>query len=206
MRIVGSTFKKAKNAPTVKPIYLYSILYDETSNSYKRYTSWPGGIEFDGIQYDHYPIRHGEFKEDASGKIQKSSLTISNVSREIQALIDDNDGLRNKQVTITQVWFEHIGDASAFISDSFIISDTLVTEEVATFTLASPLDVLDIRLPRRSLTRVFCRFRFKGDECAYAGAESTCNKTLQRCRELENVNRFGGFPATPLQRQSVGSS
>ena len=206
MRVVGSTFKQAKNAPTVKPIYLYSILLDETSNTYKRWTSWAGGIEFDGIQYDHYPITHGSFRETISGKIQKSKLEMSNVSRETQALIDNNDGLRGKKVTITQIWFEYIGDANAFISDTFKISDSLITQNRASFTLSSPLDVMDIRLPRRSLTRVFCRFRFKGNECAYAGSESTCDKTLQRCRELDNVNRFGGFPATPLQRQSFGGS
>ena len=206
MRVVGGSYKKAKNSETVKPIYLYSILYNENTNSYKRYTSWPGGIEYDGIQYNHYPITHAPFKEDISGKIQKSNISLSNVNREVQALLDDNDGLRNKKITITQVWFEHIGDASAFISDTYYISDSVITELKAVLSIASPLDVLNIRLPRRSLTRVFCRFRFKGDECAYAGTETNCNKTLQRCRELENVHRFGGFPATPLQRQSVGSS
>lgn len=200
MRIVGNAFKTAKNAPLVKPIYLYSLLYDPTGNLFKRYTNWPGGVTFDGIAYEHYPITHSGIAEDTSGQIQQASLVLNNVSREMQALIDGNDGLRGREITITQVWEETLGDPTAFISDTLAISNGTLSERTAQFSLASVLDVMNIKLPRRALSRAFCRFRFKGEECAYAGAETACDKTLNRCRELENSRRFGAFPATPLQR------
>jgi lambda family phage minor tail protein L len=200
MRIVGNAFKTAKNAPLVRPIFLYSILYDKTSNAFKRYTNWPGGVTFDGIDYEHFPIVHDSITEDTTGQIQKASLAMLNVTREVQALLDDNDGLRGCPITIMQVWEDTIDDPTAFIADMLNISDCTITEANVTFSLSSVLDVLNIKLPRRALTRNFCRFRFKGEECAYAGAETNCDKTLNRCRELQNSNRFGGFPATPAQR------
>lgn len=38
-----------------------------------------------------------------------------------------------------------------------------------------------------------CQLRFKGARCAYAGAETRCDRTLTRCTELANQARFGGF-------------
>ena len=43
----------------------------------------------------------------------------------------------------------------------------------------------------------YCPFKFKGIECGYKGAASKCNKTLKRCRELGNNERFGGEPSIP---------
>ena len=199
MRVVGDAFKEQKNAPTVRPIYLYEIVIDPVSNTIRRFTSHPGGITFDGETFQHFPIVHSATSEDGSGQIQKAALMVSNVSREMQALIDDNDGFRNRQVTITQVWLPTIADTTAFISDVLRISNTVVTDTEAKFTLSSELDVLEIRLPRRALTRTFCRFRFKSALCGYVGVETECDKTLNRCRELVISRRFGGFPATPLQ-------
>lgn len=200
MRVVGNAFKTAKNAPLVNPIFLYSILYDPTGNAFKRYTNWPSGITFDGIFYEHFPIQHDGLTEDVSGQIQRASLVMLNVTREVQQLLDENDGLRGRQVTITQVWLDTIADPTAFISDSLSLVDCTITEKSVTFSMSSALDVLNVQLPRRALTRNFCRFKFKGTECAYAGAETLCDKTLNRCRELENASRFGGFPSTPAQR------
>jgi len=200
MRIVGNAFNTGKNSPVVRPIYLYSILYDPTANSFLRMTNWPGGVTFDGVFYKHYAVIHSGINEEASGMIQKASITLSNANREMQALLDDNEGLRERKVTITQVWEDTLADPTAFISDILTVEQASVTEERVTLSLASELDVLNIMLPRRVMTRTFCRFTFKSAECAYAGSEQSCNKTFNRCRELVNQKHFGAFPATPLTK------
>jgi len=200
MRLVGDSFKQAKNAELVRPIFLYSLLLDPTGNVWKRWTSWSGGVTFDGIDYEFYPITHSSMGEDGTGSIQKGSVVISNANREMQALLDEYDGFRERPLTITQVWEQTLLDPTAFISDTLAVKEVSITEKRVSLTLSSELDVLSIRIPRKVMTRTFCRFSFKGVECAYAGAETRCNRTLNRCRELENQARFGAFPATPLQR------
>jgi hypothetical protein len=37
-----------------------------------------------------------------------------------------------------------------------------------------------------------CPWSFKGSECAYAGAETWCDKSPDRCSELDNYSNFGG--------------
>jgi lambda family phage minor tail protein L len=200
MRLVGDSFKQAKNAELVRPIFLYSLLIDPTGNVWKRWTSWSGGVTFDGIEYEFYPISHSGLSEDNTGTIQKGSVVISNANREIQALLDEYDGFRERPLTITQVWEQTLLDPTAFISDTLAVKEVSVTEKRVTLTLSSELDVLNIRIPRKVMTRTFCRFSFRGVECAYAGVETRCNRTLNRCRELSNQARFGAFPATPLQK------
>jgi lambda family phage minor tail protein L len=200
MRIVGDAFKQAKNAELVRPIFLYSLLLDPTGNVWKRWTSWSDEIIFDGVTYLPFAITHSSISEDNSGKIQSVKITIANANREMQAILDEYDGLRERPITITQVWEQTILDPTAFIADTLAVKEVSVTEKSVSLTLSSELDVLNIKIPRKVMTRTFCRFTYKGVECGYAGSETRCNRTLNRCRELGNQARFGAFPATPLQK------
>jgi hypothetical protein len=62
----------------------------------------------------------------------------------------------------------------------------------------------DIRLevvPREKFSRVRCRYRFKTDpRCGYAGAETTCDLTIETCENtMNNVSNFGAFPGIPIR-------
>ena len=51
-----------------------------------------------------------------------------------------------------------------------------------------------------------CNWEFKDSVCGYSGAETKCNRTLQRCRVLGNSARFGGHPGVmPLGVQIATS-
>jgi hypothetical protein len=65
----------------------------------------------------------------------------------------------------------------------------------ATFTLGAS-NPSNIRFPRNRIMKNQCRHKFKGSDgrCGYSGGETSCNKTLSRCRELNNSERFGGRP------------
>ena len=40
----------------------------------------------------------------------------------------------------------------------------------------------------------YCRWKvFKGVECQYAGAETECDRSDDRCQDLSNTDNFGGF-------------
>lgn len=57
---------------------------------------------------------------------------------------------------------------------------------------------LRYQFPYRRQYRDRCPWVFKGAKCAYAGAATSCDFTLNGtngCRVKNNVRRFGGFPA-----------
>jgi len=63
-----------------------------------------------------------------------------------------------------------------------------------TFTLGAA-NPFNRRYPSTRLIPV-CPWKFKGPRCLYAGAETTCNKSYERCRALGNTIRFRGFFVT----------
>lgn len=48
---------------------------------------------------------------------------------------------------------------------------------------------------------VNCQWRkFRDANCAYAGDETVCDKTLTCCEALNNLSNFGGFPSLPREQ------
>lgn len=202
MRVTDVLFKDSKNKRLVKPIYLYSILYDIGSNTYLRYTSRSSQVTFDGITYLPYVIKHDSITEDLSGNTNRIQLTIGNVNRYIQS-VNDQYGLVGKEVSIKTVFEECLTNPQAFISDTYEVYSVDCNKTIATLSLRSAYDVRDTRLPKRHFFRGYCEFRFKGLGCQYAGTETTCTKRLQRCRVIGNVTHIGSFPAIPMSNMLI---
>ena len=205
MRSVSDSFKERKNkvGDKITPIYLYSIQYDEVGNRWMRLAGYSTDIVFDGITYQKYTVVHNGTRENLNGRIDKVTLSIGNVDRVLQYYLDTYDGLKGKKVILSMVWLENLDLPECVISDEYYIEDSTSYRKAVSLTLASSLDVLDVQLPRRSFYRYYCRFLFKGQDCGYAGAEGVCNKTFNRCQELGNTTRFGGFPGIPMKRMLV---
>ena len=55
-----------------------------------------------------------------------------------------------------------------------------------------------IRFPRARFRSDFCDVKFGSARCGYVGPETSCNKTLARCRALGNSYRFAGWPGLGL--------
>jgi phage-related protein len=197
MKNVPADFKKRKNQELTTPIFLYAIQFDKQTNSWLRYTSYPENVTFDGLLYTKYVIWHDKISENLNGKIDRVNLTIGNVDRQIGYYLENYNGLREAEVRIKLVFLEELSNALVYDENVFAIADVSVNSEYADFVLASKLDVMDIRIPKRNYYRTFCTHIFKDEGCAYSGVDSACNKTFQRCIELENIHRFGGFPAIP---------
>jgi phage-related protein len=141
-------------------------------------------------------------QENMVGGSITMNIKVANVNRNIQA-INDNFGLNDKQVIVYTVTEEDMSEPNAYTQDKFFIESSVVTKMEATLRVSSVYDVMDVRLPKRYFYRSYCRFRFKDGDCQYAGTAFDCNKTFQRCQELENERHFGAFPSIPVQRLLV---
>lgn len=202
MRDLDPASTTEKNAAVNKPLFLYTIhAYDGAQNLY--FTEHSEDVTYDGITYSKFPIKHEFITENTQNQIDSVTLSIANVSRLIEAYLVNYD-LRGKRVDIVQVWADKLDDTDANIPSSYYIDTYTATEETVTFTLTGKFDLLDVPLPGRTCLRNYCSWRFKSSECGYAGAETLCNKTLQKCRELSNQLRFGGFPSVPTNKIYAG--
>ena len=196
----NNAFKNQKNSQVNKPIFLYAIRITEgPPEQWWYFTSWTENVTYDGQLYTKYPIKHDFISENMEGQSPKLRVTVANVNRFIQAYLETYEGLRDCLVNIKLVWYDTLSDTSAFIADSYNIEMTEANSGNASFTLAPKVDIVALKVPKRKYYRGYCQWEFKGSECKYAGAETVCGKTWQRCQELENYNNYGGFPSIPKQ-------
>jgi len=198
MRNLDGVFIEEKNKLENAPIFLYTIEEYDGSNDL-HLAAYAENVTFDGITYTRFPIQHDIITENTSGEVDSVKVKIANASREIQAYLEAYDW-RKKKVIIKTVFANQLSDPDVFRDDIYYIASYVMNAEAAEFELSSKLDILQVTLPRRVYLRNHCRFKFKGTECGYAGAATTCNKTLQQCRAYSNQLRFGGFPSIPTRR------
>ncbi len=199
---MDSDFLKQKNAITNAPIYLYTIYdYDGVGNNLNL-AEWSEDIVFDGVTYSKFPISHDEVGENSQGQTPSIRIRIANVSRLIQYYLETYDW-RGKKVLVRLVFLDKLAIADCKLDFIFYIDSYTANEKAAEFNLLPKVDALQITLPRRTHSRNYCQWRFKSDECGYAGAETECNKTKQRCKVLNNYVRYGGFPAIPSKKLYV---
>ena len=203
MQNLDAVSKVEKNAPLSKPVFVYTINDYDGLGNHLHFAEYDADIIYDGVTYTKFPIKHEFTSENTQNQIDGVVVSVSNVSRLIEAYLM-NYNLRGKRVDIIMIWMDHLDDADAHKTQSYFIDTYTATEEAVSFNLTSKFDLMDVALPGRTCLRNYCSSVFKSTECGYAGAETTCNKTLQKCRELSNQVRFGGFPSVPTDRVYAG--
>ncbi len=203
MRNINDTFRTEKNSPTNKPIFLYKI-YDYDGTNDLLFAEYDQSVTFNGEVYIAFPITHEFIEESGNQEIPQIKVRASNVSRYLQAYLEQYD-LRGKRVDIILVWANQLNNPDVKIIDTYYIDSYSANEQDVEFTLTSKFDVLDVVLPSGKYLRTHCRWVFKSDQCGYTGSETSCNRTFQRCQELSNVARFGGFPSIPIRHLYVAS-
>lgn len=216
-------------------------------------------ITYNGNEYQNFPFELDVSKQVSKGDIPTIEVRVSNVTRTIQAYLEDYDGLVDESVTI-RVVAKPAGESDYLEAESWTydILGTHSDAQYVYFTLGAP-NPLSKRFPLYRYTAFSCRFKFRVDdtvvapECGYAGNDSAitwtaatsystgtivysnpfnnhyyrctvagisggstptwtttlasfitdntvtwienyCKKSLQNCQDLDNSERFGGFP------------
>ena len=198
-RPLEDAFIAAKNAETNQPINLYTLYdYDGLGNDLT-YAEYDSNVVYDGVTYFQFPVTYDNVSENMSGEIDTIQIKVANVTRDIEGYLENYD-LRAKKISIKAVWADELSDPLAFSEDIYWIDSIQANQTEVVFTCASKFDIMELTLPNRQYTRNYCTWKFKGTECAYAGGETECNRTWQRCNALGNEARFGGFPSVPGKR------
>lgn len=170
-----------------------------------RFAEFNEDVHFGGRTYLAFPISHDTIRADVEDTVDSVRLAVSNTDLFMSRLVSDNNGLRGGKVTILTV-FQNLLDNpdNKIIKFEGHIQGCVVNHAVASFMVTSKLDVQDVRVPRRIFRKDICQWVFKDvTTCKYAGALPTCDKTIEGtngCRSHNNIQSFGGFPATPEKR------
>jgi len=142
-------------------------------------------LTYKGITYDRFPVKFTGASISSDGSVDKATLVVANVSREIMYYVEAFQGLRNMRVKIKAVYARFLDETyvfnadgtvtvapnpevnvDAYVEDEYIIDNYTANEQTVTFQL-DPIIDLDIRLPRR---------RFMVDSCYWNYEDPTTCK------------------------------
>lgn len=150
-------------------------------------------ITFQGNKYIAFPFKLADVNNNSTD-LPNVKLSVSNVTRTIQRLAEDNQGFTGANV-IVRVINTNVPNVCE-VEEHFVITGSVANAEWMEFTLGTDFSFTR-RFPLIRIMKDFCPFKFKGVQCGYKGTETECNKTLSRCRALGNSVRFGGEPTIP---------
>lgn len=192
----NNAFKQEARKRAIQPVFLYTIYDYDGAGSNKYFAAYDINVTFDGVEYQKFPITHDEISENTAGEIDSTKIQLSNISRLIEYYLQNYD-LRGKKISIKMVFANLLDDPDAYIEFSNYIDSYTSNVKDVVFSVMSKFDIFNVQLPGRIFLKSHCQWIFKSTECGYAGAETVCNKTRSRCRELGNQLRFGAFPSAP---------
>jgi len=166
-----------------------------------------------GDIYASFPFKLGVVGESAKGEIPSLKLQVSNVTRTMEAYLNQSNGGKGAEVIIMLVHSKHtttdskgegtnnVDPENAFV---FTVIDTKTNSQWATFKLGAS-NPYRMRSPTNRMLKTFCSHRtFKGSRCQYTGPDTTCDRTLAECRNKNNSINFGGTPGVGQRAIYIG--
>lgn len=137
---------------------------------------------------------------EAPGETPSIKVQVSNVTREIQAALEELNGPNNAIIKVYLVHTAHLGDEAPVWESAFSVQTADCNNEFVTFTCGlgySPMQ----RRPIFKTIKYMCTFRYADIHCGVSAATKTtyplCNHTLTDCEERGNESRFGGEISIP---------
>lgn len=188
--------KEANHIVHLVTMYLSSTAY---------YTDFDIDYVYGGNTYLSRGLKFSAAQYGLDMEVDAISFEIDNVSLEFSSIVL-NEEVRGKncdiQIAALDVNLQVIGASGIFKG---ILDSPKVDDKRTVFDVYTPLILWKKKTPRRNHAPS-CPWTFKGTECAYAGSDTWCDQSYERCGEVTppNTNNFGGFRFLPqLQTQKI---
>lgn len=221
MKVLPGQLVEIKNALFNSGAWIRLYTLDVNDTLRIRVTDNSEPVTFDGQTYQPYPVSFEQLRETGDGQLPVYTIAVSNVTREVTALLERYDGFRGRSVRIQFVNSEYLSDPTANVGFLGRVKSVTVDANAAAFEIGSD-EFLDLRFPFHSFNVTTCRHEFGGPRCRWGfparppgvPPSFSCTKVLNGpngCRAhgdlyeqvgvpREHPQRFGGFPLTPQRR------
>ena len=154
------------------------------------------GIIWNGLEWTAFPFELEPPKQSSKGEMPNFTIRVSNVTRTIEAYLEQAGGGVGAEVRIMAVLSEHLELTTPELDEIFSVQSVSYDENFVSFVLTGAVNLFK-RVPLRRYLKNFCPFQYKGPECKSQSGYATCNKSYSDCRIRGNAARFGGEPGIP---------
>lgn len=218
MRTLSASFTEQKfKTEGTAPVRLYQIEYGDATASKVYWAEWNQNVDYyqpntaTAQTYTAMSMKLGDITYTGVDQSPQLTLTIQNIDRVMVAYMENNDGLRGREVKIVRTFIGTLGNASACTVESYYVDGGRSGLSDVQLSLAPKTTIYNIQLPRRIYRRDQCQWHFKESECTgtsgtpsnstlASASVTTCMKTLASCELYNNASRYGGFPGIPTKR------
>ena len=204
-------------------IWLYEVWVPTSPPTAYRFTRQVEAVEFEGFEFSPFPISHDTIVRDQAGDLPTTSVTVSNMSREVISALELYEGLVGEKVRIILTHSLLGGVTQMVAEEDFEVMSSSANAQAVTLTLGSS-NLFDSFVPKARMARFHCRHQYQSAECGYsldpanANYLSGCDKTLNglngcnahgasyTAASLEPLHpdRFGGYPGIPVPTTGGG--
>jgi len=153
-------------------------------------------ITWDGETWHAFPVfKLGDMEETKEAEIPAVNLTFFDPGREVIPIVDEHGGGLGSEVWVYVVHSAYLSNTTPEFEQEFEIIEAKIGYDFSINLKLGAENLINRRSPQDRYLKGHCRYKeFKGSLCGYSGSETDCNRTFERCRELGNQARFGGFP------------
>lgn len=180
-------------------MHLLEITWPHTA-TLLRLTSNNENVTWDGHSWQAIPMIIGEISENLD-EIPVCDIQIGNVHNLVESYLlayayyTKTNGIFPVVIRLMLVNSGNLANTTPEVEHEFeLITGT--NDVYWSYLQAGVPSPFRKRTPDDRILKNQCRYPvFKGIECGYAGAGTSCDRTLATCRTFGNSGRYGGFPS-----------
>ena len=155
-----------------------------------RWAGTDADVIYGGDVYDARPLSVGGVQVSTGGEPQRLDVSVANQDLAVSTLCAAASPV-GASVRLLRVFLDDLSVAQT-VAAAMVVHAYRLSETRAVLHCATAASLLHEQLPRRTFDRT-CPWEFKGPECAYAGAATSCDHTDETCKSYDNFANFGGF-------------
>lgn len=166
-----------------------------STGTHLRYARYVSAITYDSQTYSPWPFEGTYLVGGKGQQVVTATLTIEDAVRVLRPYAIATQWFRGCMLTIVVVSVAELTADYTWSTVTYDILKASPSGEAITLTLGGA-NPNKMRFPADRYWADQCPYArgFKSDpRCGYSGAETSCNGSLERCEELGNEERFGGF-------------
>lgn len=193
------TFPALYTTEFTKQNVISAYLFKLSLSTPRYWTSFDQDIYFDSRWWTRKNIKFDSAQLSIDAKVDSITIEIENIDKAISDILLAED-IAGKDIRIYHVFLDKLTIApigattESNATKIFVgwLDRTEVDRRRARIRCYNHFILWQKLTPRRKYD-VNCQWVFKGTECAYAGGETWCDRTWDRCVALSNKLNYGGF-------------
>ena len=191
MIVLPSELIGEKNQLNLDTPWLLTVEFN-FDGTYVRLVNNNEDVTIDGVAFTKFPFILEPIETNV-GELAAAQLNFSNVSRALQAYIEQYNGGVDSTVTVRIFSANYLQFSKAALSWTFLIVGTSCNDTNITLRLGARNPLIQ-RFPMYRYIGRHCKWKWKSAECKAVSAETTCDRWHSTCEARNNEVNFGGYP------------